>query len=275
MVHVPKPPEVSGVLMCEIRNHSFYTVRSISTTLLTSIRTTILTVFFCWFGVFPTSLQGEIACLESTALEEIEVESCLHRKWLTSYWSEMTERNIAKLKYHKISPFTFSDWQKTGRKLAEVLSCKLSAWLLKSGYFKGCVWLILCERSNRGDVWFQKCWNHQRSGVAFWFFQKMEIMRLPRRIFQTDLKQAKAQLTQRVFPKHFRTAQIAKRTKWSRSFGIMAPCGGLCRWSLVWHATSTASSVHQIHRKTMKHHQLLADTYRCHITATTHNKEAW
>lgn len=140
------------------------------------------------------------------------------------WWKEISRW----LKYHKIS-YHHSGFR-TDKKLEGNWQrfCLVSLVLdsskvaISRGVFD---WYFV--RGPTGDAWFQKCCNHERSGVPFGFFRKMQIMRLPTRIFQTDLKQAEAKLMQGVFPKHFRTAQIAKRTKWLRSFGIMAPCGGL------------------------------------------------
>ena len=189
-------------------------------------------------------LQGEIACLESTALEEIEVESCLHRKrltvneWVTN-WRERMERNIVVSSRCHHSPLGTSKEKLEGNWPMFCLASLVldsSKVAISRGVFD---WYFV--RGPTGDVWFQKCCNHQRSVVAFGIFQKMEIKTLPTRIFQIDLKHLETNwsnkqslfsslestLTQRVFLKHFRTAQIEKRTKWSRSFGIMAPCGGL------------------------------------------------
>ncbi len=142
-----------------------------------------------------TVLQGEIACLESTALEEIEVESCLHRKrltvneWVTELkcWKEISgcHRDVE-------IPWNVSIHHLGRQKKLEgnwPMFCLASSVLdsskvaISRGVFD---WYFV--RGPTGDVWFQKCCNHQRSVVAFGIFQKMEIKTLPTRIFQIDLK---------------------------------------------------------------------------------------
>jgi len=189
------------------------------------------------------------------------------------WWKEILRCwNI--IKYHKISPFTFSDWQKTGRKLAEVLSCKLSAWLLKSGYFKGCVWLIFCERSNRRRL-ISEMLQPPAKRCGFLIFSEnvdYEITNthISNRL-ETGWSKVDAASVSKTLPKCW-DREADKMIAELRNYGPVWWPVGLKFGTL---GTCTVSLIHQIHRKTMKHQQLLVDAYRCHITATTHNKEAW
>ena len=135
-------------------------------------------------------------------------------------------------------------------------------------------------RGPTGDVWFQKCCNHQRSGVPSGFFRKMQIMRLPTldthisNRLETGWSKVDAGSVSKTLP-NCSDREADKMIAELRNYGPVWWPVGLKFGTL---GTCTVSLIHQYikkHRKTMKHQQLLADTYRCHITATTHNKEAW